>query len=94
MKTEKERAKERARKSYLKNKEKVIARAKERRLANPELYKQYKKNAAYELKDGYVRDKLSVMLKCKPKDLDNIPSEIIEAYKLNLKLKRKWHEIK
>ena len=94
MKTEQERKRERSRKSYLKNKEKVIERAKERRLANPELYKQYKKNAAAELKDGYVRDKLSAMLNCKAKDLDNIPSEIIEAYKLNLKLKRKWHEIK
>lgn len=94
LKTEKEKKAERNRKSYLKNRDKILARSKARKKANPELYKEYKRNSINELKDGYVRDKLSVMLKCKPTDLDNYPPELIEAYKLNLKLKRKWQEIK
>jgi len=94
LKTEKEKKAERNRKSYLKNRDKVIARSKARKKANPELYKEYKRNSINELKDGYVRDKLSVMLNCKAKDLDKYPPELIESYKLNLKLKRKWQGIK
>ncbi len=90
----KQKIRERNRKSYLKNREKVLARSKKRKQENPELYKQYKRNAINELKDGYIRDKLSIMLKCKPTDLDNYPPELIEAYKNNLKLKRKWQEIR
>ena len=52
-----------------------------------------KKKAVKELKDHYVNEQIARVLNIKLSDY-SIPAELTEAYRLNIKIKRRWREIK
>lgn len=88
----KKRSKELSKIYYEKNKENKLQAAKDYRRDNPEKTKEqntyFKKKYREELKDYYVAEIAAKNLKCSATDVRN-NTELLEVYRLNMKLKRK-----
>ena len=87
----------RFKKRYSENKDEVKLYNKNYRIKNKdrinELKRGIKKKAISELKNYYVNEQIARVLNVKLSDY-SIPAELTEAYRLNIKIKRRWQEIK